>query len=401
MGAAGAGALAGLKVLDCTHVIAGAYCSLVLADLGADVIKIEPPAGESTRGMLGRTDGFRAFDYVNRNKRAIALDLSTEAGADVVRRLAKTADVFVENYRPGAMDRMGLGYERLSGINPRLVYCSVSGFGLDGPYRERGGFDLVTQAMSGIMSFVGEAGSDVPCSTAVPISDLNAGVFAAVGVLAALQNRHATGRGQHVETSLLESALAYTIWETGMYLSTGEVAKRNGARHRLAAPYEPLKAADGHLVVGVNSQRLWTRFCRAIGAPDLATEAGFDSPGARMRNRDALQARIEAVLATAGRDHWLARLEAEGVPAGPLNDIAQAWDDPQVRARGLMGEVDGRRFVKTPIRLHDTPVALLRGPGDVGQDTRAVLAEAGYTADEIEALLASGAAAVERREATA
>ena len=396
-GAPPAGALAGLKVLDCTHVIAGAYCSLVLADLGADVIKIEPPAGESTRGMLGRTDGFRAFDYVNRNKRAIALDLSTEAGADVVRRLAKTADVFVENYRPGAMDRMGLGYERLSAINPRLVYCSVSGFGLDGPYRERGGFDLVTQAMSGIMSFVGEAGSDVPCSTAVPISDLNAGVFAAVGVLAALQNRAATGKGQHVETSLLESALAYTIWETGMYLSTGEVAQRNGARHRLAAPYEPLKTADGHIVVGVNSQRLWTRFCAALGEPGLAEEAEFATPGLRMRNRDALQARLEGVLARAGRDHWLARLEAEGVPAGPLNDIAQAWDDPQVKARGLLGEVGGRRFVKTPIKLHATPVELARGPADVGEHTRAVLAEAGYSDEEIAALIESGAAATERK----
>ncbi|MBL8556143.1 MAG: CoA transferase [Phenylobacterium sp.] len=395
------GALAGLKVLDCTHVIAGAYCSLVLADLGADVVKIEPPAGESTRGMLGlRADAFRAFDHVNRNKRAIALDLATEAGADVVRKLARTADVFVENYRPGAMDRMGLGYERLSAINPRLVYCSVSGFGLDGPYRERGGFDLVTQAMSGIMSFVGEAGSEVPCSTAVPISDLNAGVFAAVGVLAALQSRTATGRGQHVETSLLESALAYTIWETGMYLSSGEVARRNGARHRLAAPYEPLKTADGHIVVGVNSQRLWARFCKAIGEPALAGEAGFDTPAGRMQNRDALQARLEGVLTTQRGAYWLERLEAEGVPAGPLNDIAQAWDDPQVKARGLLGEAGGRRFVKTPIKLHDTPVALERGPGEVGQDTRAVLAEAGYSSDEIEALIASGAAAVERRTET-
>ncbi|MBX3486106.1 CaiB/BaiF CoA-transferase family protein [Phenylobacterium sp.] len=394
---AAAGALAGLKVLDCTHVIAGAYCSLVLADLGADVIKIEPPAGESTRGMGQGNGGFRAFDYVNRNKRAIALDLSTEAGAGVVRKLAETADVFVENYRPGAMDRMGLGYDRLSAINPRLVYCSVSGFGLDGPYRERGGFDLVTQAMSGIMSFVGEAGSKVPCSTAVPISDLNAGVFGAVGVLAALQSRAATGKGQHVETSLLESALAYTIWETGMYLSTGQVAERNGARHRLAAPYEPLKTADGHIVVGVNSQRMWKRFCAALDEPGLATEAGFDTPPSRVKNRDALQARLEGVLARHGRAHWLARLEAEGVPAGPLNDIAQAWDDPQVKARGLMGEVAGRRFVKTPIKLHDTPVALGRGPGEVGQDTRSVLAEAGYPDDEIEALIASGAAATERK----
>ena len=397
-----AGALAGLRVLDCTHVIAGAYCSLVLADLGADVIKIEPPTGESTRGMLGaRADAFRAFDYVNRNKRAIALDLATEDGAAVVRRLVETADVFVENYLPGAMDRMGLGYGRLSALNPRLVYCSVSGFGLEGPYAQRGGFDLVTQAMSGLMSFVGEVDSEVPCSTAVPISDLNAGIFAAVGVLAALQNRHSSGKGQHVEASLFESALAATIWETGMYLSTGEVAKRNGARHRLAAPYEPLKTADGHIVVGVNSQRLWKRFCEALDEPGLVDEAAFNSPGARMKNRDALQARLEGVLARDTSANWLPRFEAVGVPAGPLNNIAQAWDDPQVKARGLLVEADGRRFVRTPIKMHETPVGLTRGPAEVGQHTRDVLAEAGYAADEIERLVASGAAAVERKEVPA
>ena len=286
-------ALSGLKVLDCTHVIAGAYCSLVLADLGADVIKIEPPAGESTRALRG--DGFRAYDFVNRNKRAIALDLSTQGGADVVRKLAETADVFVENYRPGSLDRMGLGYAELSKINPRLVYCSVSGFGLDGPYRERGGFDLIAQAMSGLMSFVGEQGSETPCSTAVPISDLNAGLFGAIGVLAALQSRHVTGKGQHVESSLLESAMAATIWETGRYLASGELPVRTGTRHRLAAPYEALKTADGHMVVGVNSQRLWRRFCEALGDTALADEAGFDTTGGRMKNRDALQARIEAI----------------------------------------------------------------------------------------------------------
>jgi formyl-CoA transferase len=220
------GALTGLKVLDCTHVIAGAYCSMVLADLGADVVKIEPPAGETTRGHPGAA--FRAFDFVNRNKRAIALDLSTERGAAALRKLAETADVFVENYRPGSLDRMGLGYAQLAELNPRLIYCSVSGFGLDGPYRDRGGFDLIAQAMSGIMSFTGEEGSDVPCAAGVPLSDLNAGVFGAVGVLAALQSRHVTGKGQHVETSLLESALAYTIWESGLFLTTGEIAQAQG-----------------------------------------------------------------------------------------------------------------------------------------------------------------------------
>ena len=392
-------ALEGLKVLDCTHVIAGAYCSLILADLGADVIKIEPPAGETTRGHPGQA--FRAFDYVNRNKRAIALDLTTASGAAAVRRLAQTADVFVENYRPGSLDRMGLGYAALREINPRLVYASVSGFGLDGPYRDRGGFDLIAQAMSGIMSFTGEVGSDKPVAAGVPLSDLNAGVFAAVGVLAALRHRDQTGQGQHLETSLLESALAYTIWETGLYLSTGEVARRQGTRHRLAAPYEALRTADGWIIVGVNNQRLWLRFCEALGEPGLATEERFDRPNRRVRNRDALQARIEGVLAKDTTENWLAKLEGVGVPAGPLNDIAQAWADPQVAARGLLAEVAGRRFVRTPITLHETPVALRRGPAEVGQDTRAVLAEAGFASDEIESLIRAGAAAEERKETAA
>ncbi len=393
------GALSGLKVLDCTHVIAGAYCSLVLADLGADVIKIEPLAGESTRGL--RAGGFRAYDFVNRNKRAIALDLSTARGAEVVRKLAETADVFVENYRPGSLDRMGLGYAQLSKINPRLVYCSVSGFGIDGPYRERGGFDLIAQAMSGLMSFVGEQGSDTPCSTAVPISDLNAGLFGVIGVLAALQSRAATGKGQHVESSLLESALAATIWETGRFLTSGELPTRTGTRHRLAAPYEALRTANGHMVVGVNSQRLWKRFCEALEAPGLVDEEGFNSPAGRMQNRDALQARLEAILARDTSANWVLKLEAVGVPAGPLNDLAQAWDDPQIKARGLLAEVGGRRFVRTPIKLHDTPVALTRGPAEVGEHTREVLAEAGFASDEIEALIAEGAAVTERKEASA
>jgi formyl-CoA transferase len=391
-------ALAGLRVLDCTHVIAGAYCSMILADLGADVVKIEPPEGESTRGLGVDRGAFRAFDFVNRNKRAIALDLRSEAGAGVVRRLAESADVFVENYRPGVLDRMGLGYAALSKINPRLVYCSVSGFGLDGPYANRGGFDLVTQAMSGLMSFVGDVGGDRPCSTAVPISDLNAGAFGAIAVLAALQSRAATGRGQLVESSLLEAALASTIWESGMYLTTGALPKRNGTRHRLAAPYEALKTADGHMVVGVNSNRLWKRFCEALGEPALTDEADFATPGNRMKHRDALQARLEAILARDTSANWVLKLEAAGVPAGPLNTIAQAWDDPQIKARGMLAEADGRPFPRTPITMHETPVALTRGPAEVGQHTREVLGEAGFAEAEIDSLVAAGAAAVERKQ---
>ncbi|TVS17745.1 MAG: CoA transferase [Gammaproteobacteria bacterium] len=379
--------LAGLRVLDCTHVMAGAWCSLLLADLGADVIKIEPLGGEITRS--GRT-AFRAYDFVNRNKRALAIDLATAQGADVVRRLAIDADIFVENYRAGALERMGLGYDDLAEVNPGLIYCSVTGFGRDGPYRDRGGLDLVAQAMSGIMSFTGPPDSEEPVAAGVPLSDLNAGTFGALAILAAVHHRHQTGEGQHVETSLLESALAYTVWESGLYLTTGEVARPRGSRHRLAAPYEALRTGDGHIVVGVNSQRLWKRFCKVLGDSTLEDDPLLATPGARVKNRDALQERLEAILVTAPTTTWVERLTAEGIPAGPINDIGEALADPQIRARGMVANVDGREFVRAPMKLSKTPVSVRRGPAEIGAHSREVLGEAGFEDDEIAALLAAG-----------
>ena len=383
-----ASALSGLKVLDCTHVIAGAWCSMMLADLGAEVIKIEPLEGETTRGHPKAR--FKAFDFVNRNKRSIAVDLASARGAEMIRTLARTADVFVENYRPGSLDRMGLGYADLAKVNPRLVYASVSGFGLSGPYRDRGGFDLIAQGMSGIMSFTGEPGAERPTACGVPLSDLNAGTFAALGVLAALRHRDGTGEGQHVETSLLESAIAYTIWESGMYLATGEVARPNGSRHRLAAPYEALKTADGYIVVGVNNQRLWERFCEAIERPELVADPLFADNRMRVLNRDDLAARLENVLAGAETETWVQRLKAKGVPSGPINTIDKALADPQVAARGLLAETEGRRFVRAPIGLSRTPVSVRSGPPPLGRDSRAVLEEAGLSAAEIDSLIADG-----------
>ncbi|HEY9217623.1 MAG TPA: CoA transferase [Phenylobacterium sp.] len=380
--------LAGLKVLDCTHVIAGAWCSLLLADLGADVIKIEPLEGETTRGHPKAR--FKAFDYVNRNKRSIAVDLSKPDGAALIRTLAKTADVFVENYRVGALERMGLGYPQLSEVNPALIYASVSGFGQTGPYKDRGGFDLIAQAMSGIMSFTGEVGSTKPTACGVPLSDLNAGMFAALGVLAALQHRHKTGEGQYVETSLLESALAYTTWETGMHLATGEVAKPNGSRHRLAAPYEALRTADGHIVVGVNNERLWARFCQALGDPTLKDDPQFADNRSRVNNRDALAERLEAILAGATTDEWVRVFETAGVPSGPINTIDKALTDPHITARGLLAEVDGRKFTRAPLQFSKTPVSVRSGPPPLGSSSRQVLSEAGVAAEEIDRLVRDG-----------
>ena len=384
-----AGALDGLKVLDCTHVLAGSWCSMLLADLGADVIKIEPLTGESTR--VRPDAAFKPFDFVNRNKRAIAVDLASPEGAEVVRSLVGTADVFVENFRPGALARRGLGYEDLVAIKPDLIYCSVSGFGQTGPYRDRGGFDLIAQAMSGIMSVTGEIGSERPVSAGVPLSDLSAGVYAAIGVLAALNHRHNTGEGQYVETSLLETALACTVWETGMHLTTGAVAQPAGSRHRLAAPYEALKTGDGFLVVGVTTKRLGERFCAALGDEALANDPSFDAPHKRVEAREALQARLETILATASTETWVPRILAKGVPCGPLNTIDKALADPQITARGMLVEVEGRRFTRTPVTLSKTPVAVRRGPAAIGQHTREVLAEAGRAGPEIDRLAASGA----------
>jgi crotonobetainyl-CoA:carnitine CoA-transferase CaiB-like acyl-CoA transferase len=383
------GALGGLKVLDCTHVIAGAWCSLMLADLGADVIKIENPEGEQTRG--NPDSAFKPFDFVNRNKRAIALDVTKPEGAAVVRRLAETADVFVENYRVGAMARNGLGYEDLKKIKPDIIYCSISGFGQTGPYRDRGGFDLITQAMSGIMSFTGEIGSAKPTACGVPVSDLNAGLYGALSILAALQHRTKTGEGQYVETSLLEAALSYTVWETGKHLMTGEVANRSGSRHRLAAPYEALKTKDGHMVVGVNSQRLWAKFCRALGDAELEHDPRFAKKYPRVENRDALQERLEAILAHDTTEEWMARLLAEGVPCGRMNTIEEALRDPQVRAREMLVEVDGRKFPRAPMTMSKTPVELRRGSPRIGQHTREVLGAAGLTETEIATLSGIGA----------
>ena len=384
-----AGPLAGMRVLDCTHVMAGAWCSILLADLGADVIKIEPPKGEVTRTAVGP---FRAYDFVNRNKRAIAVDMAKPEGAAALRRLAAWADVWVENFRPGALDRMGLGYADLAKVNPSLIYCSISGFGRDGPYRERGGLDLVTQAMSGIMSFVGEPGGN-PVSTAIPICDLNAGTFGALGVVAAWAHRQKTSEGQHVETTLLESALAYAVWEAGLYLTLGEVAQPHGSQHRLAAPYEALRTGDGHVVVGVNNQSLWERFCEAIEQPALRADPRFADPLSRVMNRQELKAAIEAHLAGNATQHWLEKMVARGIPCGPINTIDKALADPQVKARGLVVRVGDRDFIGSPIKMSRTPPAVRRGPAEIGEHSREVLLEAGFTADEVDALLDSGAVA--------
>ncbi|RZU32602.1 CaiB/BaiF CoA transferase family protein [Blastococcus saxobsidens] len=390
-------ALAGVRVLDLTQVMAGAYCSMLLADMGADVIKVErPEGGDDTRRMSRGSDVelSPAFNAMNRNKRGLAVDLKDPRGAEVVRRLARDADILVENFRPGLLERFGLGQEALRAENPALIYCSISGFGATGPYAGRGGYDLVAQAMSGLMSMTGEDGG-APAKVGVPICDLNAGVFAAYGVLSAYIHRLKTGEGQFVDTSLLEAGIAYTVWETAMFFATGEVARPMGSAHRLSAPYEALPTADGWIAIGAANQRNWERLCGTLGLSTLLEDPRFADNPARMKHRIELAGELATTLRRRTTAEWLEVLGAAAVPSGPLYDIEQVYADPHVQAREMvvqtvhprMGTV---RHIGSPVKLSATPSAVLRPAPLLGQHSREVLAGSGFAAAEIDELITAG-----------
>ena len=389
-------ALEGLRVVDLTQAMAAPFCSMNLADMGADVIKVEPPTGEDMRrGSASRNGHSGTFLTINRSKRGITLDLKQPAGVQIIHRLVRTADVFVQNYRPGAARRLGVDYETLAAINPRLIYCSISGFGATGPYAARGGYDLIAQGMSGIISVTGDEDGP-PAKAGVPVSDLAAGLFGAYGILCALEHRERTGEGQFVDTSLLEAALALTVWEATEYWMTGRAPRPLGSTHRLAAPYQALRASDGWFTVGANNDKLFEAFCRAIERPDLAADGRLTSVRDRMRHRDALIAEIEKTTAGATRAHWLARLDAAGVPAGPINDYAEALADPHARARDMIVDLEhpGAGPIKAlgvPVKLSDTPGAVDRPAPLLGQDNTAVLTELGYSEAEQRSLKDQGA----------
>ena len=384
-------ALEGLRVIDLTQAMAAPFCSMNLADMGADVIKVEPPTGEDMRrGSASRNGHSGTFLTINRSKRGITLDLKQPAGVEIMHRLVRTADVFVQNYRPGVAKRLGVDYETLAAINPRLIYCSISGFGSTGPYATRGGYDLIAQGMSGIISVTGDEDGP-PAKAGLPVSDLAAGLFGAYGILCALEHRERTGQGQLVDTSLLEAALALTVWEATEYWVTGRAPKPLGSAHRLAAPYQALRASDGWFTVGANNDKLFEAFCRAIERPDLAADARFTGIRDRMRHRDTLIAEIERTTAKEARAHWLAQLDHVGVPAGPINTYPEALADPQALARDMVVDLDhpGAGPIKAlgvPVKLSDTPGAVDRAAPLLGQDNAAVLTELGYTDVEQRAL---------------
>lgn len=370
---------------------------MLLADMGARVIKVEPPAGDTTRTMAGAVNGeSAACNAVNRGKQGIVLDLAEEAGCDVFRRLARSADVLIENYRPGVMRRLGLDYEALALENPRLIYASISGYGQTGPAAGRGGFDLVAQGESGIMSVTGTPGGP-PAKAGVPLTDLGAGLFALAGILAALHWRASSGRGQHVDTSLFEAGLALSVWEATEYFSGRGVPAALGSAHRMVAPYQAFRCADGHITIGAANDRAFARLAQVMGHPEWTGDPRFSTGDRRVTNRDSLAELVEAVTVTEPRDKWLERLDAAGVPCGPIQTYAEAFASPQARARDMRVEVSHPALgplqaLGTPLKFSETPIDPRRRGPMLGEHTDEVLAAAGFGEDEIEQLRAVGAA---------
>ena len=394
-------ALEGVRVLDCSQILAGPFCSMLLADMGADVVKIEKPnGGDDTRRMgppFIDTES-AAFLAMNRNKRSIVLNFKEQSGVQAMKTLVKDADIVIENYRTGTMDRLGLGYEDLKNINPGIIYCSISGFGRTGPYANRGGFDLVAQGMSGLMSITGVPNSP-PVKVGVPIADMNAGMFATYGILTAYINKLRTKKGQYLEISLLEAAIAYTVWESAGYFATGDIAEPLGSSHRNSAPYQALKTKDGHINIGAPNQSNWERFANAIKRTDLVARNEFKDNASRLVNRESLEVELELTLTTKSSGEWLEVLEKCGVPAGPILNVSEVWNDPQIQARNMEVTLDhptaGKiKNIGLAAKLYSTPGRITKPAPLLGQHTREVLMNAGYSKKNIEALVDSGAAVI-------
>jgi crotonobetainyl-CoA:carnitine CoA-transferase CaiB-like acyl-CoA transferase len=388
-------ALEGIRVLDVTQVMAGPFCAMQLCDMGADVIKVEPPGGDSTRRMAGASRGDSAgFNAVNRGKRGIVLDLGAPAGQKVMRRLLANADVLIENYRPGVMGRFGLDYGTLAGEHPALIYTSISGYGQTGPDASKGGFDLIAQGVSGLMSVTGEPGRP-PVKVGVPLTDLGAGLFALAAILAALHYRNRTGLGQYIDTSLVEAGIAMSVWESAEYFAQGVPPEPLGTAHRMLAPYQAIRCADGYITLAAGTDRLFPRLCDVLGHPEWIAEPAFANDPLRLSNRAALVERIEAITMREPRKTWLGRFDAAGIPCGPINTYAETFADRQVRARGMVVDVDHPtlgplRALGSPIKMSATPPVAARRAPLLGEHTREVLQQAGCSEGEIRAVLDEG-----------
>ena len=379
--------------------MAGPFCCMLLGDMGADVVKVEPPhLGDQTRRSMGfklkGTDS-GGFLALNRNKRSIEIDLKSEAGLEAFYELVRTADVMIENNRPGVAARLKIDYPVLQKINPRLVYASISGFGQSGPWASRPGFDLIAQAMTGIMSVTGHP-DGAPAKNSVPVGDLGAGLFAAYAVLSAVQGRERSGEGQYVDVSLFESALSLSIWEVAEYWGTDKVPTPIGSANRMSAPYQAFRAADRHFVLGAANQKLWTALCNVLERAELLDDARFATNTDRLKNREALVATIEPTLATRPADHWITALLAAGVPAAPILTYAEALVSEQAEARDMVLNIEhpvegSIRQLGFPVKMRGTPQELRYPPPLLGQHTEEIMREAGCAESVIKRLRAQGA----------
>lgn len=391
--------LAGVRVLDISQVMAGPYACMLLGDLGADVIKVEPPgSGDQTRGSMGfKMKGADSLGYLNmnRNKRSITLDLKTEGGKEVLKTLAKDADILVENYRPGALRRLGLGYDVLKEINPRLVYTSISGFGQTGPWADRPGFDLMAQAMSGVMSVTGYPDSP-PVKCGVPVADIGCALFAIYATLAAYIGAKNTGQGQYVDAALFDTAMAFSVWDTCDWWGTGKPPQPLGTANKMTAPYQAMACADGHFVMGANNQKLWIQLCKLMGREELLEDPRFSTIALRLANRPALQEELEKTFRQYGKDYWVETLLANGIPAGPILSYPEAFGSEHAKVRGMRMEIDHPVEGKVPnigfaVKLSGTPQQVRRHPPLLGEHTEEVLTQAGLSGEQIARLRAQGA----------
>ena len=393
--------LAGVRVVDLTRVMTGPFCTMMLGDLGADVVKVELPGrGDDTRAWGPPFVGGESvyFLSVNRNKRSVALDLKTDGGREALWRLIEGADVLVENFSPGTIDRLGFGYGAVRARRPGIVFAAISGFGQTGPDRSRTAYDLIVQGMSGMMSVTGPVGGP-PTRLGVPIADIGAGMFAAFAVVSALFARSRTGEGQYVDTSMLGGQVALLTYQAGTYLETGTIPVPMGNAHPIIAPYDTFRAADGHVNIAVGNDAIWERFCDALGLDDLAHDSRFVTNADRIANKRALYAILEETLGALPTADLVARLDAAAVPCGPIRDVAEMAADPQTRSQGLIQEVAHPTLgplglAGVPYHFGGTPLRPPTPPPLLGQHTAAVLAEVGYGADEIAALVGEGAAQV-------